>query len=349
MIELTIAIFKYAGIVLTGVFGILGLLVKFKDDNGHVTKAGRNALVLIITSAIVSLGAQSFELIKARGDRQSAAEAKAQDTLEAVQRTEKLIVEINRGLHPIAGLSLSDWISVPSDHVQLKNYVERFNRNVGLTVQQLERDKPVIGIVGTTKDSSRRIDQFAFDGTSTLSPNRSTEKLAHTVFGYSTVELQFYRKPITVKDFPPVSEDSKYKPDLKLSASAGLNSSGLDGQLSVEYHVKDEAFRLSSHMVPSDPKFWESDGEIVGLQDLLGTQLFVRLPSVMLSGDVVIDQYVPEIRRRFKLETLVISFYGGFELWLRHNDLEAHADKDGLPFYVYVFPTTMAGLQRLKP
>jgi hypothetical protein len=54
MIDIAIVIFKYLRMILSGAFGIYGLLVKFKDDKDRITKAGRTALVLIIASALVA-------------------------------------------------------------------------------------------------------------------------------------------------------------------------------------------------------------------------------------------------------------------------------------------------------
>ena len=85
MIDILITALKFAGMLLSGVFGVYGLLVRFRDKDDKITKAGRNALILIIASSAIAVGSQALELIR---DRES--------TLQAVRRTEAIIAEINR-------------------------------------------------------------------------------------------------------------------------------------------------------------------------------------------------------------------------------------------------------------
>jgi hypothetical protein len=47
MTEITLLTLKFIGMILTGVLGAFGLLVKFKDDRGRTTKQGKTALFLI--------------------------------------------------------------------------------------------------------------------------------------------------------------------------------------------------------------------------------------------------------------------------------------------------------------
>jgi len=50
MLDTFIAVFKFVTLVATGVFGIYGLHVKFQEENGRITKAGRWVRFLIVIS-----------------------------------------------------------------------------------------------------------------------------------------------------------------------------------------------------------------------------------------------------------------------------------------------------------
>jgi hypothetical protein len=48
VIDILITVLKFAGMLLSGVFGVYGLLVKFRDKDDKITKAGRNALIFAL-------------------------------------------------------------------------------------------------------------------------------------------------------------------------------------------------------------------------------------------------------------------------------------------------------------
>jgi hypothetical protein len=60
------SVFKVVSLVATGLFGALGLLTKYRDDQGRITRWGRIALGGIILSSAVSLILYALEASRAK-------------------------------------------------------------------------------------------------------------------------------------------------------------------------------------------------------------------------------------------------------------------------------------------
>src|SRR5208283_4769294 len=85
-----VAAWKASSIVLTGAFGVLGLVKDFKDKKGKITKWGRISLAGILLSTGLGVIAQIMETSKAeRTERETAAQ------------TLGIVRDIQRGLSPL--------------------------------------------------------------------------------------------------------------------------------------------------------------------------------------------------------------------------------------------------------
>src|ERR1019366_4035691 len=112
---------KVLAIVLTGASGVIALGLKFRGNDGRVTKSGKWALGVILVSTLFATGAQFLDSRK-----------EASETLQAVRRTETTLNEIRRGLYPIRDVAVDYWMKIPMDHVALQPYLVRFNREAAL-------------------------------------------------------------------------------------------------------------------------------------------------------------------------------------------------------------------------
>lgn len=414
--DLLYSILKITSMIATGVFGALGLLTKYKDDKGTITRWGRIALAGILLSSGFSLGLYILETSKAKAAAEKAkteAEAtsqvlknilsNAQTTAAGLEQTldqqrrnlersdyiavgmenslaaQRLVVsgnktilsgvtnsvkkqgelltlntgtlnEVTRGLYPIKDVTIGYWISVPTDHVQLKKYVDRFDRELTPLLPRLTFDSRISWIRGgSSEGDSRRYRRFSFGADAPLAPSETTERLAYTILGYSEVQLELFKQPTDPSSYRVSFEyrTTPITPDLKLSVAGGF-SSGLSGEHRIDYDIKSKQFSLSASSLPSDPRYWNSTGKILGIPDLLGAQMIVRLPSIMVSGDATVDAYLPEIRRRFELDTLIISLAGGRQFWFRRDMFKKYIDERGYPVYSFIFPSTSEELRALE-
>jgi hypothetical protein len=410
--DLLYSILKITSMIATGVFGALGLLTKYKDDKGTITRWGRIALAGILLSSGFSLGLYILETSKAKAAAEKAkteAEAtsqvlknilsNAQTTAAGLEQTldqqrrnlersdyiavgmenslaaQRLVVsgnktilsgvtnsvkkqgelltlntgtlnEVTRGLYPIKDVTIGYWISVPTDHVQLKKYIDRFDRELTPLLPRLTFGSRIPGIRGgSSEGDSKRYTSINFDGDAPLAPSETSEKLAYTILGYLDVELKFFKQPIDPSSYR-VSAANRM-PDLRLEVTGGF-SSGLSGEHLIQYDIPSRQFRLYAPKLASDPQYWSSTGKILGIPDLLGAQMIVRLPSIWVSRDATVDAYLPEIRRRFELDTLIISISGGRQFWFRRNMFQKYIDENGYPIYSFIFPSTSEELRRLE-
>lgn len=422
--DLLYGLLKIVSMIATGVFGALGLLTKYKNDQGQITKWGKVALGGILVSSVISLGLFILETskakaaaVKAKADADATAQKLETILLNAqttavqqklsLEETNKLklglektlersdyiangmedslvaqrsvlsgnkrilsgvtdtvkrqgellnlntgtLNEVSRGLYPIKDVRIGYWIRVPTDHVQLRSYLDRFNKELTPLLPLPFNNGPrwIRGGRGEAGGGTTYA-AFGFSADAPIAPNETTEKLAYTILGYSEIELQFFKNPIAPSDHPQISGNwaSNIAPDLKLAVTAGLSSEGLSGEHVIEYELKSQQFRLQSLGLASDPRYWQSTGKIVGIPDLLGAQMFVLLPSIMVSGDRAIDQFIPEIRKGFELDTLIVSLSTGREFWFRGSDLKKQTTKNGYPIYSFIFPNTSDELRKLE-
>jgi hypothetical protein len=88
-----VTLWKASSIVLTGCFGILGLIKEFKDKNtGRITKWGRVSLVGILLSTSLGVVAQ----LKESSNQQQARDSAAQKTLELAKNTDQTVRDLQR-------------------------------------------------------------------------------------------------------------------------------------------------------------------------------------------------------------------------------------------------------------
>jgi len=113
-----LTLLKFFGIFISGVLGILSLLVNFKED-GKITKWGRRAVIWLVLSFIFSASIQSIEF--------NQGQTKA---LEEQAKTQKMLLEINRGIYPLNAQTLSFKYSIdfPINGKAISPYVNKLRQ-----------------------------------------------------------------------------------------------------------------------------------------------------------------------------------------------------------------------------
>src|ERR1051325_5097224 len=114
-----VSAWKVASIILTGAFGVLGLLKEFKNkDTGRITRAGVISLAGIFVSVTFGVMAQLSE----ESAQQKARDDTAQKTLELTKNTAKTVRNLERVLFPLDQLKLNIWYDVPCDNARYKEF-----------------------------------------------------------------------------------------------------------------------------------------------------------------------------------------------------------------------------------
>lgn len=109
-----VAAWKASSIVLTGAFGILGLLKDFKDkDTNEITRWGYISLAGILFSTMGGVAAQ----LRESSEQQKTAQAIAQQTLTLVQKSDETLRQVQRSVSGLDGMTIRmNFVISCSDH-----------------------------------------------------------------------------------------------------------------------------------------------------------------------------------------------------------------------------------------
>jgi hypothetical protein len=119
-----VSIWRACSIVLTGAFGILGLLTEFKDKDKKITKWGQVSLAGILVSSSLGLIAQLEE----SSQQQHAKENTAKQTLLLLQNTDAAVHEIQRALSPLSDPRVSLYFTISCNDAKYKKFCEATRR-----------------------------------------------------------------------------------------------------------------------------------------------------------------------------------------------------------------------------
>lgn len=118
-------------------FGILGLGTKARDGNGKLTRNGRIALVGILLAG--SLGISSLVYDYVVGQQRARSER---------QRTERLMLSVQRGIYPLRGVKVSFEMELGSDFEPLARYKRDLRDRISRD-RDCQRTRPGFNCYGT--------------------------------------------------------------------------------------------------------------------------------------------------------------------------------------------------------
>lgn len=352
MLDWGILILKYAGMVVSCGFGVYGLKREFKDKDGRVTKAGRRALIGIIVGTVVAVTTETLEHIKKHVDEVDERSRRESETLNAVRRTEVVINEISRGLHPIAPLRLNYRVNIASDNNYIKDYASRIAKAIPSIEKQMKRpDRATVpGVEGggfTSGFLGQQLSSVSI-AEGELAPNEASESVASGVLRDSDIFLSFFRNPIEPKKVLGLDGvESRPEPDLELQVATHFNTPGRQHEHAIAYDVSTGRLALNIIGFEADQRYWRSNGAIVGIPDLLGTQLFVEIASMAYTGKPGSEQVIDDVRRKTELSFITLHMPGGRTFRLKSEDFTQYRNRDGFPVYEIVFPKTLEELEEL--
>lgn len=344
-LDAVIAIGKIAAAVVAGVLGVLGVLVNFKRDDGRVTRWGYAVITGILVSAFIGVATQVGESYRAQRDSQ-----------EQTAKTQHLLEQLNRSIQPITRVHVSAVMTFPRENESVARYVARMEK--GIHIQRLlpKLNSNIIAIgpsvdylsAGVT-DAQGKAASITIGEKSSLWPRREDERTIASAIRSLHLDLFMYRKPIKVAAFSGIISVGHGHADwIATGFILGKRSTSLDFDLATR--------TLSVHYLDDPQKeFMHSNGRIVSLVDLRGSQLFILPPGIR-------DYQLPErfqqmMPNRKALEQLyggmdikyaVLSFANGREIWLHRSKLSRQTFAGGEPVYAVVLPATEEEFLKLE-
>ena len=362
MIDAIISLLKYLSILLTACSGIYALFVSYKDGSGNITRAGKHALALIVCSALIAIGSHSLELIRGYREKQSTSDRRAQDTLEAVRRTEKTLFEINRGLQLLNTIYVRFEVDVPLEDVRLATYATRFNNQLAGLLPALERREAGIEDVYISHRNKQGPQAVTFSAKSSLAPRKAEEPIPFFVLGHMEVSLEFYKYPIEPERHPGMIDFSVAKTpadlaliekdlksgDLGFEVDSSASPSSNREMHNFHFRLSTKKLSVSSPSIRVNNEYVRSSGEIVSVADLPGSQLFLMLRSPIVSGKIEVDEPLFEVRKKLTLDSVTLRVANGREFQLNSKDMTKLMTPAGFPMYVFYWPKTTAELATMS-
>ena len=324
---------KMVSIVLTGILGVVALLVDFRDEKGKVTRWGRWSLIGVIVGTLVSAAMTGFEMVREEAQSQQT----AQESLELSQKTSKIMQDINRSLNPLKDVQFSFSVDVSLKDAAFAGYKERLEQRVqkllGKYGSKLKVPKNELVVATADSDGAITLD---VNGRSPLFPSEEEETAAYYALRQIDLVLEFYRRPIQPDAYcGGIDEVEQYvHPDLAIE----VTTSGLDDRdASIQYDVRTGECQVRVPWIKSDAKYWRSNGSIIAIPDLVGAQMFVFVRSAVVPADVESIQELVKARAGLRLQNLTMKVGDGRELSFNRSQMKELATPDGLKYYVFEF------------
>jgi len=335
VIDWGLLVLKFLSIGLTGVFGVMALLVQYKDANGNITRWGRIALIGVLGSTGVAATTTGLELLK--GAAQAARTAK--QTLEQTQKTARIIDDINRSLHPLKDIEFSFWANVSLQNDELQGYRLRVLREIDAFVENYKKGqkRSPDGVYASISDNNGLPKRVHIPVDSSLFPSRTNEPTAYYLLRYLDYGFAIYRKPIASETFTksPTEVQAGQDPDLEIPIDTSeQNRFGLG----LEYDLESKAYEVRASSIKSDPRYWSSNGSIVSTLDLAGAQIFIFTRSIMVPSLEGNNSSLLVARGDLRLRTLVMNIAGGQQFWFREHHLKEFSNPNGLKYFVINVP-----------
>lgn len=346
--EVVLIILKYIGILISGVFGVYGLMMDFKDDKGKVTKAGNRALKIIIISSLISISSQTVEIYldskKEEDDNKKA--------LKEIQQNSKILHSIDRAINPIENVRISYSIKLDPNHKKISPYYKRLTSTLPKTIDTISTNDNYqfrkLDVHPVHIDRYDKIRSVRIGSNSNFFPNPILEPVAFNVLRESEIQLDFFKKDVAIESIMNLSRDYFDNVDLSIRVSAGIDRRDYNNRHYVELELDNFQLNLESSFIHADSKYWESNGNIIGIPDLLNSTLVVWLPNTFGYGDDDHNKIVDEIKGQFELERLTLKLSKGREFWIRRDSLKFYKTSNGEKFFVFKLPASIEELNNLN-
>ena len=253
--------------------------------------------------------------------------------LEQLQRNEKILNEIHRGLNPLADVRVR-FVFAPErlEEPACSSYLRRLEKEIARFLRFM-KSKSESSIQGTEPIFAERPNGSGGDvvgiiirKNSPLFPSRDTETVAYDKLTYHPTELLLYKTPVGIDRVPYATgfpgTDIKF-PDIIMSFGKGPTN---EEDFELSYDLRDKKFMLAVDGLTSDPKDWNSSGKIASTLDLPGAQLFARY------------SLAPNWRSR-ELDVMVLQINSQEGLYFPRDKLTVYSS-EFVKVYEYTFPTS---------
>jgi hypothetical protein len=343
-------ILKLLGLVLTGAFGILGLLTDFRDDKTKkITKWGKIALLGIILSTALSIVAQLLESAKSvREARESEKQARDQIT-----KSNEILNNLNRSLNPLTNVRITYWLKVPINAPELAAYRKRLTHGVAGLLADGRIDAKMRTAFVARSNQKGQAEVVGIPRGSSLMPRRD-EAIAYYLIRYSGLQFSFLKNHYNDADF--VGDPSKRpRPDLFFGVITEFGGkSRRNRNYSLDYDLRTKELTLYASDLLADPQSWTSDNQIQAVPDLPNVQMAVTIDDTFVPRITKMGErdkqgiILSRVRSQMELDALILKI-NTRELWIKRSMVSDFRRVTGgtapIAVYLTVFPKSIDDLQ----
>ena len=338
MHDQSLIILKFVSIGLAGFFGVLALVVKYKDDKERLTNWGRVALVGVVVSTLVSAGAQGVESARAEAKAREAEKESAAN----LKQSKEILLQIERLMQPLDPPELTVYWDVPKEHPLVARYIDRLaaagRRMVaaGLEVGSVD---PATG-AHVNSGMKGKPASFVIPPGSGLYPNRSRNGELYVLLLETGASASAFPTPASAKIARSVFSAKDAKCPLGYFGNQGDlgfdTPTEEDNELS--YSIERGVLSVRTQGVP-DPKYIRKRaGTILSVPDLERSTLMLCPDYTMVADLSAPNDHLTAARRLFT-PSFVVLRANGREYMFRAGDIRAHRPSDGAPVF-YVEPVS---------
>jgi hypothetical protein len=251
---------------------------------------------------------------------------------ENARSTRSVLSDTDRMLHPIKDVAFYFSLKAPFNSPGLVSYRRRLNDGLKQLRPELGVGRKVDSVIVAAADAQNNPTAVRITPGSSLLPHSSAERLPYLVLAHAVLEIDFYLTRIRPEEYAGITSAVPVPPDLHMTIAA-LDEKDSETYQELGYQPNDNILFMEFNNVPSSPRSWRSSGRIVGVPDLLGSQVFVRLGQGDWTGEPALNLMLGEIRKTFELNFLDLSMSDGRRFFFQSSG-KKYFDDVGFPYYV---------------
>ncbi|MFB1487245.1 MULTISPECIES: hypothetical protein [unclassified Thiocapsa] len=288
---LLITLLKLISTTLAGAFGVLALLVEYKDENGKVTKWGKIALWGVIISTMVSFSMQLLEHLNAEISAQAAS-----------IRSNKILtqlVELERASQPLDKPELTIVLQIPNDFVGGEAFLSSL-RTLGkeLRDRKIDSSSSLSSEYIVNSHQNGRVMSFSIDRRSSYFPNRNTDPDLYSFLAQTGVKLAFIADDADLADIQQAFRSSNGRPSVGYFGQYGDYAFGIKSEdVRIQYKIEDDAISLWIRGAPQE-RYIRKSGEIESYPEF--NESFVLLSVSYVNVPKLGDEDYPVLRSNRK-------------------------------------------------
>jgi hypothetical protein len=315
-------------VVLTSVLGLTSMLYDFKDASGRITRAGGNLLAGLIGSSVISISSTGLEQYK-QDQEEAAALKRAMITIE---NSNRLLKEVNRGLHPLESAS-SSVVAVLLDQnggTEVRRYKQQLRAFVAAHPKARNADKSLPGVYINRDARQPRID--VMQEARSLYPGAAAYPALHAALGEVVLTLWLQRagnaKKMAFEMRPPSFLYAASAHDLRIDLETAAGPPWLT------YDLQTDQLRINYEFAAVARQGWDSNGQLASTLDMPGSECLLFLNMYAYPRPTV--TYAPRVIR---------LAFSGQDFWIEEPDA---AKEDDQGFRVIRTTMKQAGLSAGK-